>query len=341
MVLGDPRLADEVKLGGGFLAEDFAALARLKEALAQILGREFVFLDNHLTLMADLQAQKRADGVGLVLNLCDEGYMNNPFWELHVPALLEMLELPYTGAGPQAMVVCYDKSLVRLLAQSEGVRVPREVVLRADDAVGIFTDEQFPLLVKPNQGDGSQGITVGSVVRNQRELEDYVAKLRREFPQRMVLVQEFLEGAEYSVCLVGNVGQGEGQGFLDLPILEVDYGKLDPALPKILGYESKWEMESAYVRDIVYRPAQALPVALRDEMMVAAQKMFARTGCRDYARFDFRCDAEGRVHLLEVNPNPGWCWDGKMNLMAEFAGMSYAQLLEAILRAGERRVLGG
>ncbi|NBX85863.1 MAG: ATP-grasp domain-containing protein [Proteobacteria bacterium] len=332
VVLGDPRLRDGVKVGGEFNPEDFQAIELLKQALAEVPGHQFEYLDHHATLWADLVFFKQrcdaAGEVGLVMNLCDEGYGNNPFCELHVPAMLEMLGLPYTGAGPQAMVICYDKNMVRLLAQAAGVPVPQEVVLRAEDKVGVFAEERFPLLVKPNHGDGSQGITVQSVVRNQRELEDYVAKLRRDFPERMVLVQEFLSGAEYSVCLVGS----EAAGFLDLPILQVDYGKLDPALPQILGYESKWEMDSAYVRDIIYKPVTDLPLATRDEMLVAAKLMFARTNCRGYARFDFRCDSAGRVKLLEVNPNPGWCWDGKMNVMAGFVGMRYSQLLEAILR---------
>ena len=69
-----------------------------------------------------------------------------------------------------------------------------------------------------------------------------------------------------------------------------------------------------------------------------ANILFERLGCRDYARFDFRADAAGEVKLLEVNPNPGWCWDGKLNLMAEMAGLRYSDLLRLILEAAEERV---
>ena len=130
-----------------------------------------------------------------------------------------------------------------------------------------------------------------------------------------MLVQEFLTGAEYSVQMVGN----PDQGLRALPILEVDYSKLDQKLPKILGYESKWEPDSPYWTQITYREA-TLADQKQQQMIDSSSRLFERLGCRDYARFDFRADAKGEIKLLEVNPNPGWCWDGKMNLMAELPG---------------------
>ena len=74
-------------------------------------------------------------------------------------------------------------------------------------------------------------------------------------------------------------------------------------------------------------------------MIDASLLLFQQLGCRDYARFDFRADAAGRPKLLEVNPNPGWCWDGKLNLMAELEGWSYAELLRRIVVAAQERVV--
>ena len=67
-------------------------------------------------------------------------------------------------------------------------------------------------------------------------------------------------------------------------------------------------------------------------------RLFERLGCRDYARFDFRADSRGEIKLLEVNPNPGWCWDGKVNLMASYQGMRYSELLGQILQAAVERL---
>ena len=76
----------------------------------------------------------------------------------------------------------------------------------------------------------------------------------------------------------------------------------------------------------------------QQQMVEHSTRLFERLGCRDYARFDFRADARGEIKLLEVNPNPGWCWDGKVNLMAGFAGMRYSELLGHILAAAVERL---
>jgi len=328
VVMGDPRLPDTVKRGGAFQAEDYETIRRLKDALSELQGFRFRYLDNHATLDRDL-SELRTD---LVFNLCDEGLNNDPFKELHVPAMLEALDLPYTGSGPPALAACYDKGLVRAVAMTLDVPVPLETHVRPGDQ-GATLPSVFPALLKPNYGDSSQGITKDAVVSNEKALLDYLDKLRIAFPKRPVLVQEYLTGAEYSVTLIGN----PDQGLRGLPILEVDYSKLDPQLPRILGYESKWEPDSPYWTQVSYHEAD-LSELQQQQLVEHSTRLFERLGCRDYARFDFRADAKGEIKLLEVNPNPGWCWDGKVNLMASFAGMRYSELLGQILGAAVERL---
>jgi len=328
VLLGDPRLPDAVKRGGAFNPEDLETVRRLKDALLELPTYKFRYLDNHGTLERDL-ADLRTD---LVFNLCDEGFNNDPFKELHVPAMLEALALPFTGAAPPALAACYDKGLVRAVAMTLDIPVPLETYVRPGDQ-GATLPSVFPALLKPNFGDSSQGITKDAVVTNEKALLDYLDKLRVDFPKRPVLVQEYLTGAEYSVGLVGN----PDQGLRALPILEVDYAKLDPDLPRILGYESKWEPDSPYWTQIRYQEAQ-LPELLQQQLGEHSARLFDRLGCRDYARFDFRADAKGEIKLLEVNPNPGWCWDGKMNLMANMQGLRYSEFLGQILAAAVERL---
>lgn len=328
VILGDPRLPDAVKRGGTFNPEDLETVRKLKDALSELPSYKFRYLDNHATLERDL-AELRTD---LVLNLCDEGLNNDAFKELHVPALLDVLGLPYTGAGPAALAACYDKGLVRAVAQSLDIPVPLETYVRPGDQ-GATLPSVFPALLKPNYGDSSQGITKDAVVYNERSLLDYLEKLRAEFPRRPILVQEYLTGTEYSVSLIGN----PDQGLRALPVLEVDYSRLDPALPRILGYESKWEPDSPYWTQIKYHEA-TLPDYIQAQLIEHSARLFERLGCRDYARFDFRADSKGEIKLLEVNPNPGWCWDGKLNIMAGFQGMRYSELLAQILAAAEERL---
>jgi D-alanine-D-alanine ligase len=327
VLLGDPRLPDGVKRNGAFNPEDFDTVRKLKDALSELTNYKFRYLDNHATLERDL-SDLRTD---LVLNFCDEGYNNDPFKELHVPALLDVLGIPYTGATPATLAACYDKGLVRAVAQGLDVPVPLETYVRPGDQ-GATLPSVFPALLKPNYGDSSQGITKDAVVNNEKSLLDYLERLRHEFPRRPILVQEFLTGPEYTVALIGN----PDQGLRALALLEVDYSRLDPDLPHILGYESKWEPDSPYWTQIRYHEAN-LPDHVQGQLIEHSARLFERLGCRDYARFDFRADARGEIKLLEVNPNPGWCWDGKVNIMAGFQGIRYTELLSQILAAAEER----
>jgi D-alanine-D-alanine ligase len=228
--------------------------------------------------------------------------------------------------------MCYDKSLVRGVAASLDVPVPFETVVRAGDQ-GATLPSNFPAILKPNFGDSSVGITKDAVVNDYGELLNYLARLRDAFPGRPILVQEYLTGAEYSVGLIGN----PGQILRPLPVLEVDFSGLQEGLPKILGYESKWDPESPYWTQIRYIPAR-LSEHQQAQLVEYSARLFERLACRDYARFDFRAAADGSLKLLEVNPNPGWCWDGKFNLMAEFRGISYSEMLKMILDAARERL---
>jgi D-alanine-D-alanine ligase len=329
VLLGDPTLPDRVKLDGRFNAEDLETVARLKEALAELPGYRFAYLDRH----ADLADRLRREPPAFVLNLCDEGFGNQALRELHVPALLDLLDVPYTGAGPASLGLCYDKALVSAIARSLDVAVPEETFFASGDH-GATLPHVFPALLKPALGDGSIGITAESVVDDAEALVARIGALRAELPGVPLLVQEFLTGPEYTVGIVGNPDLGHHV----LPVLEVDYGELPGTLPPILSYESKYDPSSPYWTRIRYVESKA-PTEAIHRMIDVALLMFRRLGCRDYARFDFRADAAGVPKLLEVNPNPGWCWDGKMNLMAAMAGWSYAELLRRILDAAQERVL--
>ncbi len=327
VVLGDPGLPDDVKRGGKFNQEDFDTVNRLKDALAELKEFSFSYYSDHRSFMKNMCRRPPQ----FVLNLCDEGYQNDAFKELHLPAVFEMLGIPYSGAGPQCLGLCYNKSFVRAIAESMDIPVPLETYHGPDDQA-VNLPSSFPVLLKPNVGDSSQGITKDSVAHNQQEFMNYWEYLRGLYPDRGILVQEFLSGTEYTVGVIGNPGMQTTV----LPILEFDFSALGEGLPPILGYESKWEPESPYWSGIRYHEAK-LPLGMRRMLMDRAQLLFERLDCRDYARFDFRADAAGEIKLLEVNPNPGWCWDGKMNIMAGLAGLSYAQMLRLILEAAQAR----
>jgi D-alanine-D-alanine ligase len=328
VLLGDPRLPDRSKPGGGFTADDFFQVEKLKQALGELLDREFHFWSDHEGLFRRL----REEPPEFVLNFCDTGFRNEARYELHIPALLEMLGVPYSGSGPVALGICYDKALVRAVAQAHGIPVPREVLLRPGEAL---PDVEFPAFIKPNCGDGSVGITEASLVKNRPEADAYIARLRSELPGADVLAQEFLSGDEYGLGLIGNTAAG----FTALPMLQVDYSALDPGLPRLLSYGSKADPESPYWKDVRFREAD-LDGPSETRVKEWCARLFDRLQLRDYARFDFRADATGSLKLMEVNPNPAWCWDGKLVHMGRLMGLSHGGVLRLILEAAERRCFG-
>lgn len=331
VILGDPDKSDAVKPDLVFDADDFHTINELKRALESGNQRHYTYLDNHDTLIDDLhRLRERTD---LVLNLCDEGFDNDPHKELHVPALLEMLHIPYTGGGPRCLAFCYDKSLVRGIAKEINIPVPEGLLIKADDST-FDLPMQFPIIVKPNFGDSSFGIIQDSVVQTPEELIDAVAQIRRRFGyQQPVLVEEFLSGKDLSVGIIGN----PPNECIVLPIIEEDYSSLPPGLPHLCGYEAKWLPDSPYWN--LCSISAELSESTQNFLEDASIKLFIRLECRDYARFDWRLDSEGNPKLLEVNPNPGWCWDGHLAKMSHIAGLSYGDMLEAILSAAATRLV--
>jgi len=327
VLLGDQNLPDKIKKNGIFNEEDIATVNKLKNNLSQLGDYNFNYFDNHKNLFKFLQNNKPS----FIFNLCDEGFNNDANMELHIAAILEMLNIPYSGSAPATLALCYNKSIIRAIANDLDVPTPQETYCdNMDQAASI--PSIFPALLKPNCGDSSVGITANAVVNNTSQLINYLDKLKKEFPNMGILIQEFLSGNEYSVGIIGNPGN-----YHVLPILEVDYSKLPKDLPKILGYESKWLPDSKYWNLISYKESN-LEEEKKRQLIDNAIKLFERAGCRDYARFDFRSDKEGIIKLLEVNPNPGWCWDGKLNIMAGFGNISYNELLGMILNAAKERL---
>ena len=326
---GDPDLPYAYGVDDRFGPEDTAAARAAVDAINAMDGYTAVPLNNHAVWLDVL----RSDPPVLALNFCDTGYRNLLRNELNVPALLELLEIPYTGATAASMSLCGDKALVRLLAASHGIPVPNETLvdLTADP---LTLPELYPAMIKPNDGCGSIGITPDAVVYDATEADAYLRWLAGAMGgnRPRALIQDFLTGPEYTLGLLGN----PETGFTVLPPLEIDYSQLDPSLPPILSYGSKVDPQSAYWQAVRFKQAE-LDTAHEAAMVEHASWLFERLGFRDYARIDFRAGADGLPRLLDANFNPTWSHDGKMAIMAGWAGYSYTDLLRMILEAARAR----
>jgi len=302
VLMGDPNKMDSVKPDSTFDDDDYHTINELKKALSGLSQYRFVYMDQHETMMRNLEKIK--DKRSCILNLCDEGFNNEASKELHVAALLEILGLHYSGGTPQCLAYCYDKSLVRGIAKEIDIPVPDAFMIRPEDTQFVEFPLAFPVIVKPNQGDSSFGITQENVCYDIQSLGTAIIGIREKFGyNNPILVEEFLTGKDISVGIIGN----PATSYTILPIIEEDYSALPEGLPKLCGYEAKWDPSSPYWK-ITSVPAN-LPEDVERFLGASCIKLFERLECRDYARFDWRLDENGTPRLLEVNPNPGWCWD--------------------------------
>ena len=331
VIMGDPNKGDIIKPDKIFDDDDYNTIEQLKIALSSLKHYKFVYLNSHDTFINTLQKLKPQ--VDFVFNLCDEGFNNDARNELHVPALLEMLNIPYTGSNPQCLAYCYDKSLIRGIAKEMDIPVADAFYVKPADNVFEMNIE-FPVIAKPNFGDSSFGITRQSVAFTVEQLNAAIIKIREKFGyDKPLLVEEFLPGKDLTIGIIGNVPET----YTVLPIIEEDYSQLPEGLPKICGYEAKWLTDSPYFQSLRSIEAK-LDKEIENRIITCSLKLAERLECRDYVRFDWRLDANGNPRLLEVNPNPGWCWDGHLAKMVAIHKMSYADMLQAILESAENRV---
>lgn len=259
----------------------------------------------------------RAD---LIFNLF-EGFDGQPETEAAVADILAELGLPYTGCPGPALALALDKTRAKAALGAWGIGTPRGQLLTPETLSTFHLS--YPCIVKPCKEDASHGLSPESVVNDPASLERQVAKVSQLFGGK-ALVEEFLEGREFNATVLGN---GEP---IALPISELVY-TLPPTMPRLCTFSAKWEPDSIYYQGTnVVCPAE-IGAELREEIAETVVAAFRIVGCRGYARVDMRLDSEGRLRVLEVNPNPDISPEYGAARQARAAGISYDQLIEKII----------
>jgi D-alanine-D-alanine ligase len=243
--------------------------------------------------LLDLIGELTNTAPDLVFNLI-EGFDGDSSAESHVTAMLELLRIPYTGCPPDAQSLCHDKGKTKALLSGFGLPTAPFVVATTDEEIVLSFDG--PYFVKPDAQDASLGIDQGSVIVDRASLVARVALLRREYGPR-VLIEAYLPGPEF------NVGVLALPDPVALTTAEVTYANRPGKWP-ILTYDAKWDVGSAEDLASPIRCPADLDTGLDQRLGDLAVTAFVATGCRDYARVDFRLDTIGNPMILEVNPNP-------------------------------------
>jgi D-alanine-D-alanine ligase len=244
--------------------------------------------------------------------------------EAHVPALLELMGIPHTGSDAATMAVSLDKDLAKRVVAGAGVPVPRGMLLRGDEPSEAFAALRFPLIAKPNAEGSSKGVVSDCVVDDEPALRALLTRLNARYRQP-ILVEEFLPGREFTVAVLGDATDGTVPTLLPpMEIVFVDKSRRHP----IYAFEDKLEWSKGLRYD---RPA-VIDDVLRARIEAVVLGAWHALGCRDVARFDLRCDADGEPRFIEANPlpglTPGW---SDLCLIAEADGIDYPTLIGRIL----------
>ncbi|MBY3468755.1 ATP-grasp domain-containing protein [Rhizobium laguerreae] len=294
-------------------------LAALREG-----GHETLLCQGNKTLLAALEQFMPPDPLtgrpsGMVFNLA-EG-IQGEYRFTHVPAMLEMAGVPYTGSSPLGHGLTDDKVISKMLMRDSGVPTPNfRVMRRGTESTG---DLQFPLVVKPRHEDNSFGLRV---VHDAAQLRPAIEMIDTQYAQDS-LVEEYIEGREINVALLGNED-------LDVfPLVEHDLAQLDT---KILTWEAKY-LTAAQPPKICPAIIGSRLEALLREISIAT---FHACQCRDYARVDLRIDRSGKPFVLEINSMPGLSRNSPYVLAAMAAGHSYSSSINGILDVAHNRYFG-
>ena len=310
--------------------EEDPVLGQLESALrASGHDPRRVMVDNTVEPLVRDLTTNRPD---LVMNLA-ESFGGKSALESNVAALLNLLDLRYTGSSPAGLLVAGDKTLSKKVLVFHGIKTPQFATVYRG-MVDWAGDIDFPLIVKPPQEDASLGITNKSIVRDVKELLEKIAELQSEY-QQPALAEQFVEGREFYVGVLGNANARA------LPIIELDFSKFPTDRPRIASWAAKWGDEGD-AKGAEFEGTESifptdLPDELRDNIQKVAVDAFHALRLRDYARVDMRVTDSGEIYVIEVNPNCYLEAKSEFARAAEKDGIAYDALIAQIVELAAAR----
>ncbi len=282
-------------------------------------------IDRDIFAIGPMLEAQRPD---VVVNLC-ESLAADARGEMVVPALLDLLGLPFTGSPALALGLSLHKNKAKDLLRARGVPTPDFCVVESVAEVAAVK-LPFPLIVKPSREDASMGIDFDSVVNDRASLGKAVGRVVRTFRQP-ALIERFIDGREIYVPLLGNTPRRS------LPLTEISFGAAFDNKPRVLGYRAKWETNSPECIDSASNTA-VLDAELEERCVTTALQAFDALECRDYGRVDLRVSADGQPYVIDINPNCDLHPQSGFARAAHAAGIGYSDLaLHLVELALERR----
>jgi D-alanine-D-alanine ligase len=262
----------------------------------------------------------------VVFNLCETFFWDRAH-EPNIPALLDLMKVRYTGAGPDALMLCKDKALAKKLLSFHHVKVAGFVVSTRTRPLRKLRRFRFPAFVKPIGEESSNGISKASYARNEAEAIERALWIHQKLGTD-ALIEEYVEGRELTIGVLGNPPRPT-----TLPPRETFFGKADDdsEAPRFTTLRAKW--------DDAYRKKWGIKNGAPGPMPDGAAERLARTArlahrilkIRGLVRLDVRLTDRGEVFVIEVNPNPSLARTDDFALSAKEAGIEYDALIQRIL----------
>jgi len=311
------NLKNELQLDDEFL-EEFDCENTI-DSICQVLNKNAygtIKLGGGIDIVDKIKKHK----VDFVWNIA-EGYLGRSR-ESQIPAILEMLNLPYSGSDPLTLGLALDKDLAKRIAIHSGVPTPDYRVIKTPAVFSTVKDKlDYPLIVKPLWEGSSKGIYNSSKVFTEKSLENNINYLFQQYESQPVLVEEYIEGQEITVGIIGNDNP------CILGVMEIankGAGKND----FFYSLETKRDWRNLVNYILPAEISESVDRQIREYAVI----LFKRFGCRDLARVDFKVSKKGRVFFLEINPLPGLSPEySDLVIMSGKVGITYEELIIKIV----------
>jgi D-alanine-D-alanine ligase len=247
-------------------------------------------------------------------------------FDQNVVAYLELLRLPYTGCNPRGLILARDKGLARQIMAYHRIPFPAFKVFPIGRKIRV-REANFPLIVKSVSQEASLGISQASVVETEEKLRERIAFVHESIGTDAI-VEQYIQGRELYVGLIGNTR------LKVLPVWELELNGMPDELRRIATARVKWSSKYQEKYAIKSGPARDLADGLIKQIQWMAKRVFRALNLSGYARIDLRLDANGRLYVLEANPNPQISYGEDFAESAETAGISYEALMQSLISLG-------
>ncbi len=259
----------------------------------------------------------------LVFNLLEQ-FNNDSKMEYNLVALLELLGVSYSGCNSKGLAIAKDKALSKKILKHHHIGTANFLAIPRNKKRKLPKNMSYPLIVKCLYEEASLGISQASIVHNEEKLTERI-KFIHENLEQDAIIEEFIEGRE---MFVGIIGQKQ---LKCLPVWELSFENAQEPEKEIYSQRAKWNEKYRQRKGIITKAAQ-LEDHLQQKIIKTCKKVYKILNLSGYARIDMRISNEGKIYILEANPNPNIALDDEFARSAQYIGISYCELIEKLLK---------